>query len=365
MKLSAIIMSVNIAATLPIAMQSAAQASEEANSPTAKWLKSNLKTLDARPKPSITAARRKFSIDTSAKLNSQSVVCDSNNQLIVNGVRLRPFMPGRKLPHRSDLQTNFLEQQAKLAQEPSPLSGVVSEDCAVPGVDITSGVTKYKFNNPYVTKAPRVVPNEKQVIARKSSQGLKRKREPIQDQQPVEQNSQESNQGIDTPSQWMANEQNFKSLTPPSSSFQDRALIQNALQNIDPKVFDDQVTAQSMGSAGPPPFPLNLLPQQSLKQFVSGGRTQARKLSAPPSFFGAWHGDNLIARNFASTSGLPEAGFQSNLRVKSFAHSHASPTKTHTLTNKPSRQNTIIAQARKVQQPELKISLYPPYSVAY
>ena len=150
------------------------------------------------------------------------------------------------------------------------------------------------------------------------------------------------------------------------------------VQTINPASFEDQA-APRQGTAGPPPFPLNLLPEQSLKQLLGAkgappaGATAAtaasarpapmpRKVNAPPAFFGSWHGSMPTAKAGPS-SHLASSGFQSHMRSKGFAAPlHASKSRATMIAAKPqnkAQSKPLIAQARK---PELKISLYAPYN---
>src|SRR5262249_22172118 len=94
MKLSAILVSVNIAATVPIA----AQAAEEAVSDKADWLKQNLASIDKTGKTE--KSRISLSVsDVSARTST---------------IKLRPFVANRKLPSKRDIELQLSAQQARL-----------------------------------------------------------------------------------------------------------------------------------------------------------------------------------------------------------------------------------------------------------
>src|SRR5262249_1963539 len=61
-------------------------------------------------------------------------------------------------------------------------------------------------------------------------------------------------------------------------------------------------TTHARPDIGPPPFPLNLLPEDQLKEFIRGRRNN--QVAAPPSYFGSWHKQSTIAN-------LPPSGFHS------------------------------------------------------
>ncbi len=328
--------------------------------------------LDAHPTSSITAARRKFSLGADAR---------PSNTLTVNGVRLRPFVAGRKLPHRAEFASGLVEQQAQLASESqTSLAGVVTESSA-----IQPDAPTYVSQTAYSTSAPRVMPNQPQTVSRQGAAISKRRTQTVRPRgkrssvalpDQIADGSQ-SSLGSKISGNWMANEENLRLVAPPIISAAQQAQISHSIQNINPTIFQGERPAESASSAGPPPFPLNLLPQQSLKQFVGGGHSKA---SAPPSFFGSWHGGHsLIAHNFASTSSLPEAGFQTHMRDQGFGHQHphqyhgtaahsyftATTAATKTSPAKFNSAKTLLAQAHGPSQAEAKIFLYPPYSTAY
>src|ERR1700733_5035014 len=176
MKLSAFILSVNIAATIPIAMQCAAQASEEANSNNAYVPKNSIKSPDAQPKTSrITAARRKFSVAPQI-----AAAPPAANVISVNGVNLRPFVPGSTLPHRGDGQQQALmaQQPSMAAQPSSSLSARITENYNANSLQ--NGIApyaqpNYTSNTPYMTSSPRMMLNEIQTVARQTKQSLKRR----------------------------------------------------------------------------------------------------------------------------------------------------------------------------------------------
>lgn len=93
MKLSAILVSVNIVATVPVA----AQAAEEAVSDKAEWLKQNLAAIDKTGK----AASSKISLS------------DPGVSARAKGTKLRPFMANRKLPSKRDVDMQLSAQQAR------------------------------------------------------------------------------------------------------------------------------------------------------------------------------------------------------------------------------------------------------------
>ena len=250
------------------------------------------------------------------------------------------------------------------------------------------GQPNYIEGTPYLntSSAPRLIPGQMQAVARQVKQQFKKHMQPTTDRKleqmraslDAQAQANEANvQGTDgngaSPSSpaWMANSKNLQVVAPEVKSAEEQAEISRAVQTINPASFEEQAAARQ-GTAGPPPFPLNLLPEQSLKQLLGAksappaGATATvnapRKINAPPSFFGSWHGSMPTAKAGPS-SHLASSGFQSHMQSKGFAMpAHAAKSRTTAIAAKPqgkAQNKALIAQARK---PELKISLYAPYN---
>ncbi|HEY9684065.1 MAG TPA: hypothetical protein V6C86_20955 [Oculatellaceae cyanobacterium] len=348
MNLSKILVSVNIAATLPIAVQVSAQANP--NTPEAGSLKESTLSVNSGAvsrAAQVSVAKQNFSLN---KISSAPVEID--------GVKLRAFMPGRRLPKSSELQTKLVSQQAQLAPETqSSLNGSVTESCT----RSTYGETAA---NPYFSTTPRVVLNQVQAVARQLKNAKKRPQvannirptsiAPQTASKPLSTTADFGQFSKDIPASWMANDKNLALIETPTASPQDMAQINQMVE---------QSKAQEQGTAGPPPFPLNLLPQQSLKQFVgqtvAAGRPQ-QKL-APQAGFGSWHGQGMPSR---LTAGLAPAGFHSNLRGGHFG-SYITPHGGHKVaTVKSSNKNVLLADAQTHHGaiPGAKVASYAPYA---
>ena len=76
----------------------------------------------------------------------------------------------------------------------------------------------------------------------------------------------------------------------------------------------DTIATDTASSAGPPPFPLNLLPQASLKQLVRGmARPTRPNVAGAQPYFGSWRSGRMAGRSMVPTN-LPQAGFHHCLR---------------------------------------------------
>jgi hypothetical protein len=347
MNLSKILVSVNIAATLPIAVQVSAQASP--NTPETNSSVS-VKTGAATGRAAqVSVAKQNFSLN---KISSAPVEVD--------GVRLRAFMPGRRLPSKSELATKLVSQQAQMAPETqSSLNGNVSES-------ITRSAYGEAASNPYFSTAPRVVLNQVQAVARQLKNAKKRSAvannihptsiAPQTASTPLSATADFGQLSKDIPSSWMASDKNLSVLEAPVPTAQDMAQI-NQMQE------QSRAQAQEGGTAGPPPFPLNLLPQQSLKQFVgqtaAAGRPQ-QKL-APQAGFGSWHAAGTPSR---LTAGLAPAGFHSNLHGGHFGSYIAPHGGRKAVSLKPGNRNVLIAEAQAHRNPipGAKVASYAPYA---
>lgn len=408
MKLSAIFVSVNLAATLPVASAGAVFAADAAKSDKANWLKSSLASLD-------TAANHKKG-ERSAKLSYSVPTADiTGSTLHSNGVKLRPFVANRKLPSQHDLDVQFIAQTAKmaavaapqssqlvaqtpsLAVEPEPLSGRVSEVYSsfpaspvsnygsvgyvkqsssrlmpgqVPSVPgqirqfRASGRTRYLPKSQPVVSAPEEAmesqhapsaPRMIQAAQLQQVQKLQQTQQLLQMQQmqqAVQQMQQAMQQG---PAEPEAEEE------PGGISSEEQSIIDRMVAAAHARTVDG---AASSEGAGPPPFPLSLLPQDQLKSMIGGLRHT--HTDAAPSYFGSWRGNSISA--------LPASGFHSYVphaasgsRTRSGARATvkaAGPTTKQATTanmHQASEGSRPMAQLRRLTPQDSRVAQYPPY----
>jgi hypothetical protein len=343
MKLSVILVSVNIAATLPLAVATGASAQEQAKSDTAAWLKSSLASLD-------TTVNQKKQTKSGKKISYSTPTADNSgaNGLHGHGFKMRAFVPNRKLPSQRDLDVEFIAQTAKMAaaqQEPDltamtprmaepALSGKVSE--VYNTVPNSAGISNYGSVGYVKQSSSRVVPGQIPSAPGQIRQfkGAKRTKYVPQSVQPLEEADMEEPAQDWRPSaqpartQFLQQQQAFapqqpmfrapQQLQPVQAPPQLQSMLQAPSQPVGITADEQAIIDRMMGSghqsqagsatpmsmmphtssAGPAPFPLSLLPQDSLKSIIGGMRRPAN--SAPPSYFGSWRG---------SMSNLPAAGF--------------------------------------------------------
>jgi hypothetical protein len=353
MNLSKLLLSVNIAATLPIAVQIAAQASNQNAATEANSFKDSVNALSNQSKSSmtqVTVARKSF------KLVKQTPTASS---VEVDGVKLRAFLPGRRLPSTKDLQ--LVSQNAQMAPEQSSLNGTVSETNVSPYAYAGESGSK----SAYSAAAPRAVLNQVQAVARqiRTASNKKKIQQNITPTSIAPETASTSMQNSvadfgqfskDVPASWMANEKNLSLIQAPTVSPKEMA-------QIDRQIGRPEAT----GTAGPPPFPLSLLPQQSLKQFV--GAKPQNKVAAPPSFFGSWH-NAMGSQPTKLASSLAPAGFRTNMHGNHFG-SYAAPhagQRPLTSSFKPTNNNNNKHVAFQGQfhhaAPAPKVAAYAPYN---
>jgi hypothetical protein len=155
---------------------------------------------------------------------------------------------------------------------------------------------------------------------------------------------------------------------------EEQAIIDRMVDSTHPHMFGDAVQGQQMmsaspePSAGPAPFPLNLLPQDSLKQVIGGMRRT--RCDAPASYFGSWHGSQQMscvptAGGFARYAPSHTMRFGSYQRanhasVPTASYSHS--TSTHQAQTRPQETTRSIAQVRRLQPHDPGMASYGSYA---
>lgn len=383
MKVSAVLVGVNVATTLSVAAQGQAWA----NDGTAAFLKDSLTALKAEPALSLSAAPKSLTSSsvpqksirrssTKMSLSDPQAVATRSTLAGHGGVKLRPFNPNRKLPTRKELEVAFQAEQASYdttpVQDPdAPLTGGVAEyaspyyvssEYADPYISARGKralsaqerrATSARVNKAartataFVRKAaPRVVPGSMPAVPGQA--GFPCAQAPVQNFEPVGMNPQMAQMQMmqqqqmqqQMMEQQMAVQPPIEApLAPPNLSPQQQAEMNRLIQaactranggmqgmNFSPSLLQQnmmQQQGQQQGQGdlyqriGPPPFPLSLIPEPALKDFVRGGKTQRSSVAATaPSGFGAWHGSGGMGTGATTTGSaisqtLPRAGFRS------------------------------------------------------
>ena len=126
------------------------------------------------------------------------------------------------------------------------------------------------------------------------------------------------------------------------------------------------------GSAGPPPFPLNLLPAPALKQLIRsmayGSATHGS--NAPRSFFGSWHNSNTPSLSPGYNSSvnssvnsyvnrLPQGNFHTYLQL-AYLHRNTRYSNAPWVVTNSHRRAVARKQAAKKNQ--IRLVSYPAYA---
>lgn len=363
------------------------------------WLKENLKALDKTPK--LKKLTPKAAVLPQGANSAQPK--DELNDLVSARYtcQLRPFLPNRKLPSQKELDQALVAQTPRLAPVlSSSLSGSVSAfdhiDEAKTIFSYARPITNSKTINVHKATSSSVHPAKSQSnIASKA----------ILD--PVDYQSTSTNSAavkIDAgPAENVGNQPTLPPpvgfhlmrlaeqhlFTPTETSPADQAIIDQYAQSELGENNSASVGLSSQGDAyaatdraGPAPFPLNLLPQASLKQLMRGMVHPGPKCNGPQPYFGCWH-------RTRQANGLMPAGFQSHIhgyslpsyaRPRSPWYSHPSyashaPTlrlarsysyPSQTIASLPFKRSNLISRTLlapyRIPNIVNKVAVYPPYT---
>jgi hypothetical protein len=367
MKLSALLLSVNIAASLPIAFCQMAPAAEEGVAETGDWLKNNLASIK-KGKADLPTSRLKVSIPERISSGDKSVDAYV--------ARLKPINKATKLPSKHDLDMQLVSMTPRMAVDPNAqLMGNVSQ--AQYGYPAPSpyrqpqslanmvprglgSADSSSFKHSAMAMARQAIAGAHHMGAAPSAKALKSAKhaakESLQDRmddwlgEPKAGEKMIGHAGASLVQMPVMPQQ--MSLREADLERQMNGMPVGNIQPVQPEQMQPQ-----QSSAGPAPFPLNLVPEAQLKNFIRGGRGDAPAMGgmghgmgmgpgsmgmgagamgggmsqgmgagmgagmshgmghgmrqAPPkAYFGSWHGGN--------SHGLPRAGFQSNIHSKGF-----------------------------------------------
>lgn len=311
MKLSAILVSVNLVAVLPVA----ARAAEETVSDKAAWLKQNLVPVEATRKNGL----RKVSLSDAG---------------VTKPVSLRPFMRNRHLPSQREL----MEQTARFDNMPSSKAMLVPQ-MGQTDQPLSGQIAAYELSVPEPAMSAPVMaaPAARRAPRRATRAPMPRSvagQIPVMPGQILPQSNQENivpviPEPLPLPGSIVSVPAAMPARPPiqaqaPVLSPQERAMMQALVELNQPgktNEFRDLPGMQSAGSmtpeapmdsnypyapnpamAGQAPFPLSLLPPAAL-QGLLGHRGVP---NAPRATFGSWHQPMKV-------SGLPYGGFQTHI----------------------------------------------------
>ncbi len=346
MKSHAFLVGVNVAASIPLVLAPQAMASDNMSG-TASFLKAAVgdkataRSLSGDFQSAPVLASKRLPIRRSLSSASFSEPQAVNSRLamtpVAGATKLRPFVPGRKLPSRSQLQAQ-MPQLDSSAQ--ANLSGSINESTFAPqtnnSYDSAYGNTAYaqpsqatqnSANRSRMRQAADLVAGFQRKHAARSLPGQSPATPgqvgfPCAQQAVANVNAQPGrNQNAPSEAEWT---QMARAAGNSNASAENDAEMASLAQDF----AASQHSQASSGSAGPAPFPLSLIPEASLKQLMGStaktapatavshaGRPQP---AMTPSYFGSWRqGQTPVAHGRGGN--LQPSGFHTYLASGSAA----------------------------------------------
>lgn len=359
MKANAILIGANLAASVPLLLSQQAMAAD--SSDTASFLRSAISnsshsasasqtaTSSATPSFKSTSLSNVRKLPRASDLGVQSFssprALQTRTALMDSDKSLRPFMPGRKLPRKADLEAaRIANQMPQMDESHSSLAGSVDMSYQRPSADAnysSPGYGTYSGSNA-----------NRDIIVRETSRRLKNAAQAMAHIQRPAQPRVTPGQMMITPGQvgqpcakQAFNPAQADATAPSESEWADmaRSVGQNTATSMTPAANSQEDELESMArqlktqvgesnapvsTAGPAPFPLSLIPEASLKQLMGkkspgmsamgsqggqmgGGQMTGARPAAAPSYFGSWHGQGQSPA--AAHSNLRPSGFHTYL----------------------------------------------------
>lgn len=330
----------------------ASQAADEAVSDKADWLKKSLASVGETQEKPVTLSIA--DLPAPSKRKSQ----------------LRAFKANRHLPRKSDLSTmarldgaeeDSLATKMIVVEDKSPLAGQVSlnrsEDFSLKAVVAHAKAIKKHTGfvipeppktavnrnvNPLITSLPNNVLNDVDITGKAETAKTDSMMPSVKERELMAKLSEQMTSGDADVS-----DDNVETFSADSLS--------------ELKAQDE--TAQS--SAGPAPFPLNLLPQQALKSLITGGKRTP--IATNPARFGSWRnaiqGQGVVAS--AARAALPPAGFVSHIRRTAISRAASyAPRYAHAAIAQPSARSLAGTVKQIAVRQVDNLARYAPYTPA-
>lgn len=320
----------NVAASVPLVLAQEALATDY-TADTANFLRqsSGLKSSSAQVKPQSLMVQSQTQSNVKARSLSSLKAIDTRMAMSDDGVKLRPFVAGRKLPRKSDLGSQKLATQmpqlddnnnGRLAGTVDMQYNVPSQDSySTPGYGNMGNFSNHTAVNLVKQEASRRLKQAGQAVARFDRRAMPRVMPGQQMMTPGQVGLPCAKQAVVTGANGGGpSEEEWTQMAKAVGQHQDvqAASESEELENMARQLKGD-FTAPEFGApdgnhvstAGPPPFPLNLIPEASLKQFIGGkSHGPAGGLGSPtigaagpaaapiapasrpaPAYFGSWH----------------------------------------------------------------------------
>ncbi|MBI4534445.1 MAG: hypothetical protein HY711_10920 [Candidatus Melainabacteria bacterium] len=381
MKLSALLLSINIVAAMP----QLAQAGEQTVSDKADWLRRNLKAMETIG--SASTCKLSMSIPSVPKKTKT--------------VKLRSFVPNRPLVRQKDLETYLVAQQARLDSCPpaktayAPYTGQLNNSSVLSGL-----VSTYSFASE--PRLPQSEPAHKMCQAKFVKSQFPAQQPTLPGQvsamsslhapipaipepprttvsKTVPNTATSSIEPTSRPVEQVLSQAGALLVQAPVLSPDEQLLLDELVKLNRPGKFtqyqdisgtQEQVElpmtsmteAQPHHDPGPPPFPLSLLPEDAIKDLMHRGPN--KHINAPPAYFGSWHSK-------VSLSSLPKARFNSHIGLKqSPTNNQYAPIKyqvsQHLRQDKRSGLSVAsISQTRARSAYQAAVLVYPSYDKNY
>ncbi|MBX9772029.1 MAG: hypothetical protein K2X29_11695 [Candidatus Obscuribacterales bacterium] len=348
----------------------ASQAAEEAVSDKADWLKKSLASVgetQAIPASTLTVA----DIPAPAKRKRQ----------------LRAFMANRPLPRKTDLATVArlgVEDDSLANQIPVGLASsnkmVVVEDLSPLAGQVSLNSTANSSNENLALKA--ITTTFTHFNSARAKTAKKPSSNHLVPEPPKTALNQNVSALISSLPNHVLNDVDITDNKTDNISLKERQLIEKLsaeMKTGDIDVSDDNVETvsadslselqaqdqQAATSAGPAPFPLNLIPQQSLKGLFSGGRRAP--IATKPVSFGSWH--SLVqgqgsARSVARAA-LPSAGFVSHIRRSAVSRATGFATRYTHVNVSGTSARSLAGTVKQIAARQVdSLARYAPYTAA-
>lgn len=347
MRVKALLFTVNVAAALTLLTAQTAQAEGGSTSnSTADFLRQVVEEKATAGSLNHAASNSSHTYRTSRRqaARASSTRKASESRLVYDGgrpVKLRAFVPNRKLPSQAELAAQVPQYDTN-SQTAQNLSGAVNQANYLPSASTpyqSPGYSPYAAPSA-LTGGRNGMRGKLQNVARAAAGqlGSRASKKILAGLNPGI--TSRMNSGRATPV--LGQPPNFETSEPTQEHLTaDQELEQMARELATDKVgmanLEQEAQSASLGASTPAPFPLNLIPEASLKQFIGGKGASAASVvgnmgsagsagisgnvaparpqaNVSPSYFGSWK----LSSN-APASGKPylaPAGFHTNLHPK-------------------------------------------------
>lgn len=427
MQLSKIFLGVNIAATLSVALTGQAKAVDKSS--TADFLKASLGSVSAKKPVAMKASAKSMKArpvnpaSTSKFSSAKSVAV--RQEMKSDKVKMMKFVPGRKLPTRQELALKAQKAQMAKVQAAQPLSASVSTYSPFYlSTEMQNSITSPKAKRAskrqarraaskavkkavqvvrkvVASQAPRAVPGKNPVLPGQVGHPCSSIHSMDLTQHTMaKKHVSKPTHKLSAPDSHRVVAKELGKLEAPNLSTQERAQLDRLAKvlflrdnlnkhpqggfhsPLDSNMSARQRVDQAYSKHGPPPFPLNLIPEPAMKDFLSRARNRKSMIRNYPGAFasrpsnlqhsgfqsyaktmktGGFTSYSKAATNFSHhyASGHSASSFHSNIthgKPHHVAHSSHSSHKSHS-----HKVSHSVAHAPVIHKAHAKVATYGPY----